>query len=496
MKKIARLILSTALVAMVATPLQSIKAQNVDRNKAAQIGAYFMAAQMGTKSITAENLDLVYEIDNAQLQIPALYVFNSDNGFVVVAGSECVNPIVAYSTDGTFDPQNIAPAFQGWLNEQVQPIAHAQNYNLEPLDEAKSQWKELENNQLPYFGTSSKAIVKLLTSTWNQEPLYNNMCPIVNGQHAVTGCVATAMAQIMYYWRFPYKGKGVTSFSLGDQLIVADFGSTYYDFDNMVDALTYSSTQAQINAVALLNYHCGVSVYMDYDPEGSGANSEEVPKALRKNFKYAKDSLQFLYRSNSLYYNPNSVSSPNSRDTAWVQVLRTELRKGRPIYYSAHDIDNSGVHAGHAFVCDGYNTLNGFLHFNWGWGGSGDCYCNVYASKLYPQGMGYHFTSDHRVTIGIQPPQDTLDARNVGIQTVEDNPFTQAIYPNPANNQITVSYSIDNNATMQILDMTGRLIDEIQLSPVSTKVTIPVDSYRPGLYICRINGRSSKFTVR
>ena len=490
------------LVARSIVPFKSVKADNIDRATASEAGAYFLASQLGNKSITAKSMELVYEIPNVEKNIPALYVFNTTDrhNFVIVAGSDCVMPIIAYSTDGCFDPNNIPPNMQWWLDGQVEDIVIAQNNELEPAIEARESWEELMEQRLPYFGSNSKAIIRLTTSTWNQEPLYNNMCPVLSGQRCVTGCVATAMAQILYYWKYPYVGKLSKEYSWHGQTLSANFANSYYNYDIMVDELTSSSTTAQINAVALLSYHCGISVDMDYDPEGSGAQSSDVPTALRRYFKYPKDSMSYVQRTSGQYNNPNRTTSPNAKDTAWVMMLKNEIQTHRrPVYYSGYSPDNDGeVHAGHAFVCDGYNSINGQFHFNWGWGGAGDCFCNVYRAQLKITNMGYNFTDRHAVVIGIQPPADTLEARAVGIETVVD-PFSSAIYPNPASDHVTISYRLDDNTTsaeMVILDITGRKVDAVTVTPASTQVTLSTANYRPGVYICKLNGHSRKFVVQ
>lgn len=472
-------------------------ADNVDPVKAAQVGAYFMASQFGNKSITADNVKLVYEIPNMESDATALYVFNTpgNQGFVVVSGSECISPIIAYSTDGAFDPNNIPPNMMYWLNEQVQLIVSAQNGGFQPLPAEKAAWKQLTDKELPYFGAPAKAITRLLTSTWNQEPIYNEMCPLDEyGRRCVTGCVATAMAQIIYYWKYPYVGQNSYYYYWNGQRLQVDFGNSYYNYDVMTDALSDTSSQEAIDAVAQLSYHCGVSVNMDYGFDGSGTTSDKVPKALRKYFKYVADSLKYVERESSNYYNPNSQTSPNYKDTAWVNLIISDLMKKRPVYYAGHTASNNGdVHAGHAFVCDGYNDVTKTLHFNWGWGGRGDCWCNVYTSNLRIAFMNMNYTINHRIVTGITPPNDSISF--VGIREVE-NPFTTAIYPNPANEQVTVSYHIDSPADMQIFDITGRQVETVTLTPYSSQTTLPVSHYRPGVYICRLNGHSMKFVVQ
>lgn len=497
MKIIGRILVSAMLCVSILAPFKSAVAGDINKTKARQVGAYFLAAQFGNKAITSQSLNQVYEFRNEERDIATLYVFNTaDNrGFVIVAGTDCVDPIVAYSTEGAFDPNNIPPAMMWWLNCQAEPISYAQNNHLEPLSNYVASWKELENEALPYFGTDSKAIIKLTTSTWNQEPLYNNMCPIdpTTNQRSVTGCVATAMAQILYYWKYPRVGKKTSVYSWEGRDISVNFAEAYYDYDNMVDALSYSSTQQQINAVALLSYHCGVAVKMNYHSAASGANSEDVPKALYRYFKYEEDSLQMLSRSDGQFYNPNCISSPNDKDTLWVNTIKKEIMNKRPVYYSGASPNSQGEHSRHAFVCDGWNSVNKQLHFNWGWGGSGDCFCNVFRAQL--QVGSYNFTNENKIIIGITPPADSLTT--VGITTVEEPAITE-VYPNPAKEQITVSYHLNGNssADMQIFDIAGREVKRTKVYSASNIVTISVSDLRPGVYICRLQGHSSKFIVK
>ena len=316
------------------------------------------------------------------------------------------------------------------------------------------------------------------------------------GGRSVTGCVATAMAQILYYWKYPRTGKYTHAYSWGGTVLEVNFAEAYYDYDLMVDELTNSSTQEQINAVALLSYHCGVSVDMNYSSNTSGAASDDVPNALKRYFKYAKDSTTLIKRSDNRYNNPNCTSSPNSKDTLWVNDIKDQILKGRPVYYSGYS-PSSGEHDRHAFVCDGWRDDNKMMHFNWGWGGSGDCWCNVYKAKLQPSGSMsyYNFTSEHKAILGITPPKDSITT--VGVITVEE-PTIAEIYPNPAKEQITVSYKLNGNTNseMQIFDIAGREVKRVAVSPASNYVTVTVSDLRPGVYICRLQGQSSKFIVK
>lgn len=502
MKKHTNFFMSIMLIVSIIAPFGKANAGDVDKNTARKVGAYFLASQFGEKSITDNSLQLVYEIPNTLQNITAVYVFNTNDqrGYVVVAGSDCVDPIIAYSTEGALDPNNIPPSMMWWLNGTAQDIVYAQNNNLEPSREAAKEWDILIDHQLPYFG-SAKETVQLMTSKWDQSPLYNNLCPVDDGGRCVTGCVATAMAQILYYWKYPRVGRYSNYILLNGEAYEANFANTYYNYDLMVDRLTNNSTPEQINAVALLNYHCGISVDMDYSSESSGAVSAKVPYALQRFFKYEKDSLNHILRSDSRYYHPNNSTTANQKDSNWYNDILEQLMKKRPVFYAAADVSSTGADARHAFVCDGYNTANKFMHFNWGWGGSGTGWCNVYNSKLNT-GRGYNFTAEHQAILGITPPLDSIPENmrptsNVAINTVPD-PFQANITPNPASDHIAVYYQIqgENSVPMQIYDATGRLVKQIPLTPASTRISVDINDLKAGIYICRIQGHTRKFIVK
>lgn len=504
MKKQSLIFMSAVLIMSILTPVKQLMAGDIDKATARQVAAYFMASQFGNKSITANSLDLVYVIPNTERNIPALYFFNTADkqGFVVISGSDCVSPIIAFSTEGALDPDNIPDNMMWWMNGQAQNIVYAQNNGLQPSSRSVDEWSELTEERLPYFGANNSKVMKILmNSKWDQEPLYNGMCPYDAGGQCVTGCVATAMAQIIYYWRYPRVGYGLREYFWNGNVISVDFSQAYYDYDNMVDKLTYSSTQAQKDAVALLNYHAGVSVKMDFGSESSGAFSADVPFALYFNFKYDRDSIKMLSRDDYEFRNTSSVV--NAKDSLWVKKIMQQLKLNRPVYYSGYD-PSGGTHAGHAFVCDGWRedatSYSGYLHFNWGWGGTGLAWCNVYTSQLSTSNnpsTGYNFTQSHNIIVGITPPYDSIpeDRLPVRIES-ESNPFTASIYPNPTTNQITVSYAISEGEEMQIFDAAGRIVKRVTLAPASMQITISVADLRPGVYVCRLQGQTKKFIVK
>ena len=209
-----------------------------------------------------------------------------------------------------------------------------------------------------------------------------------------SGCVATAMAQIMYYHKYPLKGQGTHQYSFhpasGDnRLISADFGQTAYDWDEMLD--DYASvkyTDAQAQAVSTLLLHCGVSVDMQYTASGSGASTEEAAYGLRTYFGY-HGNIGCFYRD---YYSLDD----------WMNMVYAELNKKRPILYATSDYYGSG---GHAFVIDGYDA-QGRVHVNWGWGArGGNGYFDI--GLLNPSGSQY--SENQRMVLGIARPEEDIE---------------------------------------------------------------------------------------
>lgn len=325
----------------------------------------------------------------------SFYVLSSiqERGFVIVSADDRVQPILGYSEEGTFDVSNMPPNLRNWLMGYEQQIHYAIDENIEPSEETVLEWNTLlEGGAIAPKSTT--AVNPLLTTQWDQSPYYNQLCPsyLLGLGHTQTGCVATAMAQVMKYWNYPTQGSGYHSYNCnfyGTQS--ANFANTTYDWSHMPDQLSSSSSNTQINAIATLMYHCGVSVDMDYGWQASSINDITlVVQALKKYFRY--DTSTHLVEKNNY-----------SSDAAWINVLKNELNNGRPIFYVG---SGSG---GHAFVCDGYNNSN-YFHFNWGWSGFCDGYYSV--NNLTPDSGGTgagsgSYTNDQKAVIGIQPSTST-----------------------------------------------------------------------------------------
>ena len=297
------------------------------------------------------------------------YIYNiGDHGFVIIAGNTVLPPVLAWSDQGAFPDMEEAPDnFASWIAHYSEMIDFAVANGIQPEAKVQRQWEEASQG---IFVTRNVTTVDPLVSTrWNQDCYYNEYCPATGGWwwggpcgHCYAGCVATAMAQVMKYWDYPETGFGAHSYvhsEYGEQS--ANFGATTYHWEQMPVEI-YSHN----DAVATLLYHCGVSVNMNYSGSGSGAQSQDVETAMRSYFGYCGAK----YRQKSGY-----------QEEAWIAMLKAELDLSHPIYYSGANGDS-----GHAFVCDGYDE-NDFMHFNFGWSGSGDAFYSTYDVNGFNQGQ-------------------------------------------------------------------------------------------------------------
>ena len=275
------------------------------------------------------------------------FAVNTGDSYVVVAADDRLPNVLGYSDKGSFDPDNMSPAMKYWL---------------ECYDE---QLAALDNESVAQPRRATAVVQPLMKSQWSQSDPYYRKTPTYDAKgyyHCVTGCVATAMAQVMYYHKYPTKGKSSHSYSwvcddpVGQSATLsANFGNTTYDWANMTDTYKFNSyTTTQANAVATLMYHCGVSVDMNYGQNGSGAQTQKVPAALNKYFGYDAN----YQRIRKDMYSPDSLNS----------IIAAELKAKRPVL-----ISGSNDNGGHAFVCDGSDG-KGYFHINWGWAGSNDGY--------------------------------------------------------------------------------------------------------------------------
>lgn len=269
----------------------------------------------------------------------------SKGGFAVIANDDRFNAVLGYS-DTEFSPGDMSPGLRWWMNAADEALRHSLASGA-----AVSTGAELRDAEYP------EAVGELLKTKWDQAEPYNRRLVELSGKDLLTGCVATAMAQLMKYYNYPERGQGYKGYDIGGKHVNVIFGQKPYEWELMRDVYGRSGyTDAEANAVAELMFHCGVSVDMNYSEDGSGAMSNNAAIAMKDVFTY---DTRFMQRD--IY-----------TTSEWMDIIYAELAAGRPILYGGA----TPQMAGHAFVFDGYDA-DGLVHVNWGWSGSGNGYFDV-----------------------------------------------------------------------------------------------------------------------
>ena len=305
------------------------------------------------------------------------YVFNdkTNGGYVVVSGEARMPDVLMYSYSGSYDEANVPCNMRAMLESYAKRVQFLQQHP--EAQTAKRSARATKAN-----------IANLLGNCWyNQGDPYNRLCPNSGGR-CLTGCVATAMAQIMYKYKWPEKTtQRIPEYTTEKlKIYVPSIPETTIDWANMLPAYNYgdSYNTTQANAVANLMKLCGSSVQMDYGPTESAASTWLAGESMKKYFGY-DDMLEEL-------------NSDNFTTEAWDQLIYDELAAGRPVLYSGR----SG-NGGHAFVLDGYK--DGYFHVNWGWGGA-----EAYVT-MDGKGDWQGFTQDQFAEVNIRPDDGTQATR-------------------------------------------------------------------------------------
>lgn len=366
-------------------------------------------------------------------------VLHFSRGFLILSAEDAVMPVLAYGFTDDIDVDNLAPGVETFLSQYRDEIAAVRRLQLPASERIQEAWKELRN---PTRATLTETIVSpLITARWNQSKYYNYYSPRdeespggYDGK-VPNGCVAVAMAQLMYYFRYPENGSGShTNYTWDYGNFYVNFAQQHYNYDAMCDQLNFYN-----NEVAKLIFHAATSVDMSYGADGSGAQSFDVPHAMSTYFRYNSDS---HFRQKHDY-----------SDSAWRQMLKTDLDVARPLYYSGYS--ESG---GHAFICDGYNS-DDYFHFNFGWGGSGNGYfitqssddnavggynhgqCSIF--NLHPLYNNYpNYCEGHEITA----TEGTLEDGS-GNLNYQDNTYCTYFIAQPM--QYAVSVTLDKLATQE-----------------------------------------------
>ncbi len=498
--RIKNLLSACALVA-IATMSQTVNAVNIDANTAQAKACSFIrqhaASRPGSlKAPAMSDLKLAYsEPSKADATATAYYAFNiTGGGFVIVAGDDRASQVLGYSDQGCLDFNNLPDNFKALMRGYKEEIEYLQAHpeiNVTPALRASS-------------GTGIEPLIK---SNWGQEEPYDWQCPVYNGEYCVVGCVATAMAQVMYYWRYPTSSPELNSYYCYDigQTVPALPGTTF-DYSKMLRSYchwdwdqskliqdTYTDEQAQ--AVAKISRYCGQAVRMGYSPEGSGAYTSDQLSAM-KTFGYSSSARDVIRDS---WWGSNYYTTAE-----WEAMIKEELDKRQPILYSASD----PAAGGHAFICDGYNA-EGLFHFNFGWYGTCDgWYVSTALNMTHRDGDALRFNSNHEMLLGVVPPSYCVisaDALSMpgGLLILGEDVNIEASNVNilSSSDKTNLMFTINNTAGRRMATSTAvnvTVADFVQGSTVSSALTLP-EALEAGSYSLQFHhylGVSARMSTR
>lgn len=323
--------------------------------------------------------ELLYTEQADGLNVAYILSANEGEGYVVLAADDVLPAVLGYSDTGRFDAASIPPAMEAWMQEYGRQLTYAVANGIQTVEAAEA---------------DHPSVAPLCPSTWGQSTPYNNNCPEAGKKRSPTGCVATAMAQVMYAHKWPETGTGENSYISGTfhQNMSFNFGATTFDWANMLPSYSAGRyTEQQGAAVATLMEACGNAAQMNYGESASGAYPYNAIYGMVNFMKYDKGAMVVLRD-----YYPS---------TAWDALIYNELAEGRPVIYGGYTAD---YQSGHSFVVDGYSK-DGYYHLNWGWSGMSNGYFLLTGLDPSEQGIGgsasgYNYRQD--AVIGIMPAKE------------------------------------------------------------------------------------------
>ena len=344
----------------------------------------------------------------ARLETNSIYAFNVDGGgFVIASGDSRALPVLGYSDKGCIDWDNMPDNMRWWLKSYDEAMASLSATN--DFVDGVSQ-RDHQQTRAP-----KAAIEPMITTKWFQLGPYNHDCPIYDGANpkwrgtrCVTGCVATAMAQMMNYHQWPKSTcKEIPAYDLETAYEdskkvwhIDGLPAVTFDWANMTDTYDRQSSKAENKAVSTLMSYCGQSVSTNYTPEASSSNSQKVVEALVRYFGY-DDSVHVVHR---IQYSIDE----------WEDLIYSELAAKRPVMYAGY----SDLSEGHSFICDGCDS-DGFFHINWGWSGDNNGYFSLAVLNPYnnvsvgasKSRLGYCLSQE--AIIGFKPAPEGYEPRHV-----------------------------------------------------------------------------------
>lgn len=361
------------------------------------------AASVATRLITEKEVavDAVKSVQPMYSNgTKAYYVVNFEpQGWALISADDTSTPLIGYSPTGEYVVEQMPENMQGWMRLYGDQVV--KNSRLKAATQAAG-WEVASSRSIEPKSVSTRAttgkIAPLVTVNWNQGGKYQKYCPTSSAGQAVVGCVAVSMAQAMSVAQYPPRPSGSFSYDSGT------FGMLSCNYDNEPDYnwADILSGANDLDDVARLLWHCGISVKMNYGVSGSGTQNSYIVSALKRNFGYP---------SSVSYYSRESVNNDNT----WKEMILEELSSGRAVCYSAADLEKG---YGHAFNLDGYDG-SAFFHINWGWGGYGDGYFTI--DNLTDNKMNMSYTAQHAMVVGVRAPSNKPSDITLEKTTVLEN---------------------------------------------------------------------------
>ena len=464
MKRLLNLLL-TLLIVTAAT------AATVNRQQAREADAKFM--QLKGKQIDATS----QQGNKAPAADQPLYVFNAadDGGFVIVSGDDRTDAILGYTEQGSYDEDNLPPALKDWMKQMT--------IEIEALQQMPAEGRAAEEGQEPEAASQPvsihPAIEPLIITTWGQSNnVYNTKCPILSGKHCLTGCVATAGAQIMNYHQWPQEltaeVPGYTSSSSANTSKALP--PIQFKWNKMKTRYSSNDPDTEaVDAVAELMLYCGYAAEMSYGTGGSSASEVTLLGGMAKYFGYDPNTWRNEWRINYTV-------------AEWDWLVYNELASGRPLIFSG----TSSKEGGHAFICDGYDGA-GLYHFNWGWNGGYDGFFRLAGTNPYrgDTSNGYGFISNVSCIIGIQPDTGVVPEDPNGPDEWE-KPVIEGLVATARNASVegtTISaYLLNGNSeTCNLALGIGELMENGTVKPLDTQYDyFQNSSLESGSYFTRL----------
>ena len=474
------------LLLLMLTPL-AVLAQHVSETEARMRAQAFLE-QRGRTLSEPSRIKTVAKVRRAVASNAhdSYYVFNvgDGQGFVIVSGDERTASILGYADSGNITDDSVPDGLRYLLDGYAEQMAW--------LASTDGDSRSGSGNGSRRVSAARKAISPLIETRWNQSAPYNANCPALDDTKTVTGCVATCMAQLMYYHKWPTEAcsplPGYTT--RNGEFTLRDLPATTFSWSDMTATYAAGTTGAAADAVALLMQYCGWALQMNYNVSskgGSSAYSVSIAEALKRNFNY-DGSVRYAQRRHYSYQD-------------WVDLIYTELANNRPVALGGQSIGG-----GHSFVCDGYEA-DDYFHINWGWGGTSDGYFRLSVLSPYEQGAGGSSTLDgfsysQDAVIGVQPYKDTPAADILQLEKVALGSGTAVTFT-------LCSYLFGTNSfdyAVQMVDADGAVVQTLheadgQSFVFNTNFSVPLSSITPdegiqdGTYYIKVVSRGTGSTV-